>query len=107
MNWPRAMLSTTLAVSLGLGSCSRQAGEGLRSSVPCGMPRSQEQAIMEVVQEHIHRRGWTVPDLPHVITEEKTCWLVTYVLPEDMLGGVPVVRVDKKSLNVTSSCHTQ
>jgi hypothetical protein len=72
------------------------------------MSKPQERQILAVVREHVRARGWPDPgDMPHVITEGGTFWRVTFDLPEGVLGGVPIVDVDKKTLQVISSCHTQ
>ncbi len=63
---------------------------------------------MAAAREHILAHGWPYPaDLPYVITEHKTSWHVTFELPESMVGGVPEVELDKKTLKVIWSYHTQ
>jgi hypothetical protein len=42
-----------------------------------------------------------------VVTEQRDRWIFSYELPTHMLGGVPVVIVDKKTCKVVDAHHTQ
>ena len=42
-----------------------------------------------------------------VISERGNLWQLTYELPEEMLGGVPTIVVDKRTCAVVSAIHTQ
>lgn len=42
-----------------------------------------------------------------VIKDAGDRWEVTYELPEDMIGGAPVVIIDKRTMEVVNSFRTQ
>jgi NTF2 fold immunity protein len=42
-----------------------------------------------------------------VISERGDLWQLTYELPEDMLGGVPTIMIDKRTCAVVHAIHTQ
>jgi NTF2 fold immunity protein len=42
-----------------------------------------------------------------VVSEEGSLWVVTYELPPYMLGGAPVVTIDKRTCQVVRAYHTQ
>jgi hypothetical protein len=44
---------------------------------------------------------------PPVVHERGTSWEVSYELSPDMLGGTPVITIDKVTLKVIGAYHTQ
>ena len=55
-----------------------------------------------------HHPQWAdVGELVPEVTEHEDHWQVTWRLPPDMLGGTPVVHVDKRSGEVREAYHTQ
>jgi hypothetical protein len=71
------------------------------SQVPCD--------ILKTAEDHIASR-W--PEFDRVgkkliISEAQKVWEVTYELPLDMLGGAPVVIIDKSTCKVVRSYITQ
>jgi NTF2 fold immunity protein of polymorphic toxin system component len=65
--------------------------------------------VAEIAEQFVAKR---YPDFDKtnkklVIKETETNWEVTYQLPDDMIGGAPVVVIDKKSKTVIRSYRTQ
>jgi hypothetical protein len=42
-----------------------------------------------------------------VISETSTQWQITYELPPHMLGGVPIITVEKRTCTIIRAEHTQ
>ncbi len=51
--------------------------------------------------------GSVLPEMKPVISEQKDRWIVTYELPIHMLGGSPVIAIDKNTCKVIDAYHTQ
>jgi hypothetical protein len=70
---------------------------------------SKEEAFQVAVQymEKVHPEWKDALRLPHDVTDKGNYWLVTFVLPEDTAGGVPVFHVDKKRREVVEAYHEQ
>jgi NTF2 fold immunity protein len=45
--------------------------------------------------------------LKRVISENGNFWQLTYRLPANMLGGVPIITVDMRTCKVVRAVHTQ
>lgn len=46
-------------------------------------------------------------EFSRVVSDNDRFWTLTYGLPPNMLGGVPIVTIDKKSCKVVRILHTQ
>ncbi len=83
--------------------------------IGCGeSPRKEhdmsKEAAFKVAADYIRivRPAWKEAlSLPHEVTDKGDYWLVTFVLPEDQIGGVPVLHVDKKDNLVVKAFHEQ
>jgi hypothetical protein len=45
--------------------------------------------------------------LPSTVIDHETYWEYTFLLPAGMVGGTPVVYIDKRTLQVTKMFHEQ
>ena len=66
--------------------------------------------LVTIATAHLqrHRPEWAdVDHLSPKIIVHADHWEVTWRLPPDTLGGTPVVRIDKDTLEVTQAYHTQ
>ena len=73
------------------------------------MNNSKEQ-LLKITRDYLQkeRPTWVKSlDLPSIVTEHQDYWEVTFKLPDDMIGGVPVVEIDKASFIVRKAYHTQ
>lgn len=51
---------------------------------------------------------WFDPgEMKRKISENGHLWELTYELPETMIGGVPIVTIDKRTCEVVRVIHTQ
>jgi hypothetical protein len=84
-------------------------------SVGCTKPNHREsdmskEAAFHVAVEYIEkvRPQWKDSlKLPHEVTKEGDCWIVTFVLPNDQQGGTPTIYVDKQCKQVVKAFHEQ
>ena len=62
-----------------------------------------------VAQEYIADRfpSFDPAGLKLVISETRNLWEVTYELPKGMLGGAPIITIDKRTCTVVRAEHTQ
>jgi hypothetical protein len=102
-------LGVALAGLLGLASCRPKEATTITPSRPKGLSESEERRIMDVVRGYIRAQpDWPDPgDLPYVITDHRTYWHVTFEQPEGAPGGVPIICVDKETLQVFGAYHTK
>ena len=65
--------------------------------------------MLRVAQEYIAKRfpSFDATGLKLRISEEGNLWELTYELPEGMLGGVPIITIDKRTCAVVRAQHTQ
>ena len=65
--------------------------------------------IAKVAEEYIAKRYpfFDATGMKLVISETENRWEVTYKLPEDMLGGAPVIDIDKRTCAVVRAQLTQ
>ena len=73
------------------------------------MSNSREE-LLKITRDYLQKEQptWVKSlDLPPIITEHQDYWEVSFKLPDDMIGGVPVVEVDKASFRVRKAYHTQ
>jgi hypothetical protein len=45
--------------------------------------------------------------LKQVISEQDNLWELTYGLPEGMLGGAPIITIEKRTCTIVRARHTQ
>jgi hypothetical protein len=64
---------------------------------------------LKVALEYIAMRypSFDASGLKRVISERDGFWEITYELPEDMLGGVPVITIDRRTCSIVRATHTQ
>ena len=59
--------------------------------------------------EYIARRfpHFDPAGLKQVVSERGSLWEFTYELPQDMLGGAPIITIDKRTCTIVRAIHTQ
>ena len=64
---------------------------------------------LKTALEYIAKRypNFDSAGLKPVISEQDNLWELTYQLPEDTLGGVPIITIDKRTCTVVHAIHTQ
>jgi len=64
---------------------------------------------LKVALEYIARRypNFDSAGLKRIISERDNLWELTYELPQDTLGGVPIITIDKRSCKIVRAIHTQ
>ncbi|MDK1032925.1 MAG: NTF2 fold immunity protein [Planctomycetia bacterium] len=72
------------------------------------VPKGQ---LMSIAREYIEGR-WpqslhVFDDRTPLIIVRDNSWEVTFLLPPNMLGGVPHIHIDKSSMKVIKAYHTQ
>jgi hypothetical protein len=67
----------------------------------CNMLKIAEEAIVK------HFPSFYPTSLKKIISDKGNSWELTYELPADALGGVPIVTIDKKTCKVIRVEHTQ
>jgi hypothetical protein len=45
--------------------------------------------------------------LKQIISEQDNLWELTYELPADTLGGVPIITIDTRTCTIVRATHTQ
>lgn len=65
--------------------------------------------VLLVAQEYIakHYPSFDVAKFKSVVSEQGSLAEVTYELPTGMLGGVPIIVVDKRTCKVIRALHSQ
>lgn len=66
--------------------------------------------LMKIAEEYIRIKYPNSIDdlkLKSIITDNSNYYIVTFKLPEDSLGGVPVIYIDKVKGKVIKAYHTQ
>lgn len=65
--------------------------------------------LILIAQRYIreHFQNFDPNGLRLVISEQSHLWQLTYELPADTLGGVPIVTIDKRTCKVVRAEHTQ
>ena len=97
------ILTSLILCVLGATSC------GTRST-PSGDINTINDRLLAIAKAHIeaHYPAWTNSfKLPPRFLERSNRWVVTFDLPENTLGGVPVVEIDKANLMVLRCYHSQ
>jgi hypothetical protein len=75
-----------------------------------GERSTEEKALLGIARLYLaqHRPEWNdVDDLQPRIDEYDDYWKVSWDLPPNMLGGTPVVFIDKSSREVIRAYHEQ
>ena len=72
------------------------------------VPKNQ---LMSIARDYIEERWPESLDVfddstPLIIVRDNS-WEVTFLLPPNMLGGVPHIHIDKSSMKVIKAYHTQ
>ena len=65
--------------------------------------------FMAVAKEYIEKRypSFDAAGLKLLVSENENQWELRYELPAGMLGGAPVIVIDKKTCRVVHSSHEQ
>jgi hypothetical protein len=65
--------------------------------------------VLELAKEYIRQKypSFDSSGLKLVVSERENFSEVTFELPKGMLGGVPIVTIDKRSCKVIHAEHTQ
>jgi len=86
------------------------------SAIGCGTQPKQPEPVsdaklVQIAEQHIAQNFPTWPtdhrELAPAVTDKGDYWEVTYLMPKERIGGVPVVHIDKKTLQVIEAYHTQ
>lgn len=75
--------------------------EPINRKVACVIERLAERYVV------VHFPEFDTMKYPPKVFDEGTRWRVEYVFPQDMVGGTPIIFIDKKSLKVIDAYHTQ
>jgi hypothetical protein len=64
---------------------------------------------LKIALEYIAKRYplFDPAGLKQVISEQDNLWELTYELPEGMLGGAPIITIDKRTCTIVRARHTQ
>ncbi len=65
--------------------------------------------MLRVAQEYIAKRypSFDPAGLKRVVSEQGNLWQLTYELPTGMLGGAPIITIDKRTCAIVRAEHTQ
>ncbi|MEA2991911.1 MAG: hypothetical protein QOD40_831 [Alphaproteobacteria bacterium] len=65
--------------------------------------------LLRVAQEYIAKRypSFDPAGQKLVISETENLWELTYELPKGMLGGAPIITIDKRTCTIVRAEHTQ
>lgn len=65
--------------------------------------------FLKIAQEYIAQKfpSFDPAGLTPVISEEGNSWILSYELPEGMLGGAPIITIDKRTCTIIRVQHTQ
>ena len=65
--------------------------------------------MLKIAEEYLSQRfpSFDPAGFKRVITEKGNLWQLTYDVPENTLGGVPIVTIDKRTCKVVRAVHTQ
>ena len=103
----RAAIVCGLALTLAFwaASCTPSARERPRAEAG---PEGQLLSVARVYLE-VHHPDWVEETyrLPFMILDEGDYWEVRFQLPENMVGGTPVVQIDKTTMKVIEAFHEQ
>jgi hypothetical protein len=103
----RAAIVCGLALTLAFwaASCTPSARERPRAEAG---PEGQLLSVARVYLE-VHHPDWVEETyrLPCRILDEGDYWEVRFQLPENMVGGTPVVQIDKITMKVIKAFHEQ
>jgi hypothetical protein len=107
----RAAISLLIVLASLLG-CDSSSGVNQGSSVPAGHGhhKSSEQELVRIAKDYLqqHRPEWVnVDHLQPMIIEHPDYWEVTWALPPGIIGGAPVLHLDKDTREVIEIHHTQ
>jgi len=75
-----------------------------------GPAMSQHQCDMsKLAREYVEKRFpfFDPSGLKAIISESENMWEFTYELPRGVLGGVPIITIDKRSCLVVRAEHSQ
>lgn len=101
-----------LAVVSTLLGCNPESGVNQESPGTTGQEHhaSSEHKLVRIAKDHLqqHRPEWAnVDHLQAQIIEHPDYWEVAWELPPDILGGTPVLHLDKDTQEVIEVYHTQ
>ena len=100
-----------LLLALGLvGGCTQgTTGEGTTPAKSATQPATPGEIGARYLREHYP--DWAKDEAdshhPEVLLDRGTYWEYTFELPANVIGGVPVVEIDKQTLKVLKAYHTQ
>jgi NTF2 fold immunity protein of polymorphic toxin system component len=68
-----------------------------------------ERAAIETARQYVtrHYPDFDIGNNPPIVREAAGTWEIEYELPKFMLGGTPVVVIEKDTFRVLRSYHTQ
>jgi hypothetical protein len=99
-------MASVIALPMG---CERQ-GPVTEHTEANGEVDMEEKALLQIAQKYLsqHRPEWNeVSDLQPRIIEHDDYWKVTWDLPPNMMGGTPVLHIDKSTREVIEAYHEQ
>lgn len=85
------------------------AGLATACSMAAEKPMTTESELVAIAGEYVatHYPDFDSSRTKPVVKDLGSKWEVSYVLPQDTLGGTPVVEIDKGSSKVLRAYHTQ
>src|SRR5205823_8048683 len=65
--------------------------------------------IVKLAEEYIAKQypSFDPTGMKPVVSETMALWEVTYELPQDMLGGAPIISIDKRTCTIVRAQITQ
>lgn len=94
------MRKTIGSVALAIAALTTMVDQTM-SKPKCDMIAIAEQAIVKLFPTY------DLKEFKQVISESGNFWELTYELPRTMLGGVPIITIDKRTCKVVRAIHTQ
>ena len=70
---------------------------------------SQESEVQAIAEKLVRERykDFDMRDKKPLLKDEGDNWEFTYQLPDDMIGGAPVIIIDKRTMKIIRTYRTQ
>ncbi len=83
---------------------------GISAGIGCRTQKVAIEDLVETAKKHVaetHPEWKQDLSLPPVLYDKGSYWRVTFALPDDWIGGTPVVEIDKRTLKPVNIYHEQ
>ena len=97
----KMILAWLASIGVSLAAVDSAEAEKPLTGIECTVARVAERYVA------IHYPDFDSVRSPPIIRDKGNMWEVEYLLPETMIGGTPVILIDKSSLKVMRAYHTQ